>query len=422
MKKNFLKLPLFLALGAMVTFGLSSCSDSDDNNGAETRLTANELAMGKATEQYVNNTVYTIYGKLAASTGTLFEDVQALRDKFVKDPSSVSQSDIDKVCEQFKDARKLYECSEAFLFGAATDFGIDPHIDTWPLDLDGLATALSNKSQLAKFSTDDDDANIAYAAGKMGQELLGFHGLEFVLFRNGANRTVESLKANESDEAFKNITVTGKEELYYAVAVAGDLRDRCWQMEVAWNDKAPQAHIDRVEELELSTVASNSSMSYGDNMLSATQLGSTYKTWQQTMVAICSAGCENIAKEVANTKIGNPYSGQDANYIESPYSQRSFIDFEDNLLSIQYSLYGGYELTAPHANSVMGYMQNHDSEQAAKLDNDLKAAIAAIKECQKLNGGFVNNISNPLVGTAQKAVQALDNDLVKAGEWFANQK
>jgi hypothetical protein len=57
MKKNFLKLPLFLALGAMVTFGLSSCSDSDDNNGAETRLTANELAMGKATEQYVNNTV-----------------------------------------------------------------------------------------------------------------------------------------------------------------------------------------------------------------------------------------------------------------------------------------------------------------------------------------------------------------------------
>lgn len=42
-----------------------------------------------------------------------------------------------------------YEESEAFLFGAATDFGIDPHIDTWPLDANGLATALSNAEQVS---------------------------------------------------------------------------------------------------------------------------------------------------------------------------------------------------------------------------------------------------------------------------------
>jgi hypothetical protein len=177
-----------------------------------------------------------------------------------------------------------------------------------------------------------------------------------------------------------------------------------------------------VEECEFNTTVAGGDLYYGENMINATQAGSTMKSWRGVMGTILVSGCSNICAEVAGQKIGQAYLGQDEDYIESPYSQRSFIDFEDNLLSIQYSLYGCYELTAPHANSVMGYMQNHDSEQAAKLDNDLKAAIAAIKECQKLNGGFVNNISNPLVGTAQKTVQALDNDLVKAGEWFANQK
>ena len=46
------------------------------------------------------------------------------------------------------EARAWWEKSEAFLYGAATDFGIDPHIDSWPLDLDGLQTALKNTEQV----------------------------------------------------------------------------------------------------------------------------------------------------------------------------------------------------------------------------------------------------------------------------------
>ena len=290
--------------------------------------------------QYVTNTIYQTYGAIADATNQLYENLAAVTEKFKTDPQSVSQSDIDKICTIFLEAREEWEKSEAFLYGAATDFGIDPHIDTWPLDADGLATALKNADQVAKLEGED---GIAYAGGKLGQELLGFHGIEFIIFRDGANRKIADLRAEETNEAFTKIGahVTGLQELIYATAVAGDLRDRCFQMEVAWNAGAPQSHIGRVEEVELPFTVNGGSKSYGENMLAAGKAGSTYASWQEVMVTILQAGCENIANEVANTKIGNPYSGEDVNYIESPYSHKSFIDFRDNILSIENSLYGG---------------------------------------------------------------------------------
>lgn len=75
-----------------------------------------------------------------------------------------------------------------------------------------------------------------------------------------------------------------------------------------------------MEELEYATTVNGGEYSYGQNFLAAGNAGSTYRTWQAAMNAILIAGCENICDEVANTKIGNPYSGEDENYIESPYS------------------------------------------------------------------------------------------------------
>ena len=421
MKKAFLKLSLLLTLGVLMT--VSSCSSYENNDGTKS-LTANEQAMKAVANQYVSATIQAAYTSLAMETGNLYSELKNLRDKFTTSPTSVTQSDIDNVCETFKKARTYYEQSEAFLFGAATDFGVDPHIDTWPLDANGLAASLSNKVQLSNLSTGNEDDNIAYAAGKLGQELLGFHGIEFIIFRNGNNRTITSLQNIETDAAFTTINaqVSGKEELYYATAVAGDLRDRCWQLECSWNENAPSVHKTRIEDLELPYTVNEGSESYGQNMQNATLAGSTYKTWQEVMSTILISGCQNISNEVANTKIGNPYSGENVNYIESPYSHRSFIDFKDNLLSIQSSLYGGCGLTFPNANSIMAYMKTHDATQAAQLDSDLKAAIAALSECQKTLGSFVEHINDPLVGKAQKAVQSLDADLTAAGNWFALQK
>ena len=54
-------------------------------------------------------------------------------------------------------------------------------------------------------------------------------------------------------------------------------------------------------------------------------------------------GCKTIADEVGTMKIGKPYSGEDPNYIESPYSHKSIQDFYDNIISIQSVYMGGIE-------------------------------------------------------------------------------
>ena len=116
-------------------------------------------------------------------------------------------ADVAEACDIFIQARANYETSEAFLFGAATDFGIDPHIDTWPLDLQGLAVALNNTTQIREMDSYADGhagdpayyTGDAYAGNKLGPELLGFHGIEFIIFRNGAPRpTCAALTATKA--------------------------------------------------------------------------------------------------------------------------------------------------------------------------------------------------------------------------------
>ena len=423
MNRVIMKTGMMMAMAAFISLGLSSCSDdNNENQGTENVQSVNEQKMEAIAQQYVSNTIYKTYAAIADATDQLYTQLANVADRFKANPESVSQSDIDKICSTFLTAREEWEKSEAFLYGAATDFGIDPHIDTWPLDADGLATALKNADQVAKLEGED---GIAYAGGKLGQELLGFHGIEFIIFRDGANRKIADLRAEETNEAFTKIGahVTGLQELIYATAVAGDLRDRCFQMEVAWNADAPQRHIDRVEEVELPFTVNGGSKSYGENMLAAGKAGSTYASWQEVIVTILQAGCENIANEVANTKIGNPYSGEDVNYIESPYSHKSFVDFRDNILSIENTLYGGRKGDGRDTSkSIIQYMKDNSYSSLSSLETAVTEAIAALEKCQSTLGSFVENVNNPLVGEAQKKVQTLDDELVKAAEWFATQK
>lgn len=423
MMNIFSKTGMVVALAAVTSLAVCSCSSDDETSeqGGET-LSINEQKMEAIAQQYVGNTIYKTYGAIATVTEQLYEQLSDVSTRFKSNPESVSQSDIDKICATFLTARKEWEKSEAFLYGAATDFGIDPHIDTWPLDADGLATALKNADQVAKLEGED---GIAYAGGKLGQELLGFHGIEFVIFRNGKNRSIADLRKEESDEAFTKIgaRVTGEQELIYATAVAGDLRDRCFQMEAAWNAGAPKSHIERVEEVELPYTVNGGSKSYGENMLAAGKAGSTYASWQEVMVTILQAGCENIANEVANTKIGNPYSGEDVNYIESPYSHMSFTDFRDNMVSIENALYGGREGDGRDlSKSIIQYMKDNGYEGLTALETSVKEAVAALDNCQSTLGSFVGHVNDPLVGVAQQKVQVLDNELTKAATWMATQR
>jgi hypothetical protein len=401
------KLIFGLAAAALV---LTACDDekkSEDSVALDNDIKA-------AVEQYVPNVIYSTYNDLASESEELYDLLAAAANKGV---NALTQAEVDAICAKFLQARQSWEESEAFLYGAATDFGIDPHIDTWPLDAPSLATALSNSEQVESLEGED---GIAYASAKLGAELLGFHGIEFILFRDGQNRTVEALRGNEDDEAFSGKTVTGAQELIYAAAVAGDLRDNCYRLSVSWNPDAPEAYQERCEELEVPVSMTGSDKTYGENMLGAAKAGSTYATWQETMASILVAGCSNICNEVANVKMGNAHSGEDVNYIESPYSKKSFQDFIDNILSIQYSLYGKAGATAPESKSIINVLKNYKYDGADALQNKLNASVEALKACQA-KGAFVDIYTDDLVQAAMDVINELDEELNKAAEWIVKQ-
>lgn len=400
-----------LVLGmAVAAIALTACDD--EKKGENSVTLDNDIKA--AVEQYVPGVVYSTYNDLAKESDELYNLLADAADKGV---DAISQAEIDAICAKFLQARQSWEESEAFLYGAATDFGIDPHIDTWPLDVEALATALSNSEQVAALEGED---GIAYASAKLGAELLGFHGIEFILFRDGGNRTVEALRGNEDDEAFSGKTVTGAQELIYATAVAGDLRDNCYRLIVSWNPDAPQAYKERCEELEVPVSMTGSDKTYGENMLGAAKAGSTYATWQETMASILVAGCSNICNEVANVKMGNAHSGEDVNYIESPYSKKSFQDFIDNILSIQYSLYGKANVNEAQSNSIINVLKNHKYEGAQALQDKLNASVAALKACQA-KGAFVDIYRDNSVQEAMDVINELDEELNKAAEWIVKQ-
>ena len=74
-----------------------------------------------------------------------------------------------------------------FLFGPVDELGLDPNMDSWPLDQNAIVQILnSRKWGDLEWSEGDDDAKVESA-----QNVRGFHTLEFLLFKDGKPRTVK---------------------------------------------------------------------------------------------------------------------------------------------------------------------------------------------------------------------------------------
>lgn len=364
---------------------LASCSDKDSPDVPDTN--DKDAVFSAIAGQYLDNTVNVTYRNLADNAKQLVIDLQKVKE-------NKTDANVRKACESFLEARKWWERSEAFLFGAAADFGIDPHIDSWPLDRAGLVAEMGNASHIASLAAEDGDV---WAGAHLGPELLGFHGIEYIIFADGNPKAASAIPDNE---------------LIYAIAVAGDLRNKTYQLELSWGgedavDADRLAKVD--EELEWPFAVANSGVSYSENMLNAGQAGSTYRTWTHAMEAIID-GCIDIADEVGTQKIGKPYTGEDVNYIESPYSHKSITDFHDNMISIENAYMGGIDGRRDESKSLHAYM----SSVNPALDSKLVSAIAnAQDKIAAMRAPFVEYHTDPSAGAAMDACRELADVLTE---------
>lgn len=304
--------------------------ENANNTIATSKLSEEQEAyLRKVLETLVGNVIVPTYTQLADDVEDLEETLNGLT------VSSITQSQIDKACQDFKQARQHWERSEAFLMGAASDFDIDPTIDSWPL----------NRSLLLNyFNNGMDDEMLEDAT------ILGFHALEFILFRNGQNRKVAELQGNDTYTNFQGIT--GAQELAYAQTICTLLKQRCFQLQVAWEGETT-ANANRVAVVTAANLdyTTESGLSYGENLIKAGISGSksSFPTLKAAIAQVLSddeGSCVAICNEVGTAKIANPFSAGDIAYVESPYSYNSITDFRDNIRSIRNVWLGSIDKTA----------------------------------------------------------------------------
>ena len=385
MKKLF-KSAAIVAASLLLTVNFSSCNKDPQPTTEETNKAQKEAIV----KQYLNHTVYPTYAQLAEKTAALVGNLETLK-------GSMTQANVNAATATFLEARKWWEMSEAFLFGAASDFGIDPHIDSWPLDEDAFNNLMASPNMIAMLANDEDGM---VAGEQLGNALLGFHGIEYILFREGQPRNV----ADITDDM-----------MTYAVAVSRDLRNRCFQLEVSWNANAPQAHKDLMEELELNITVNGGNNTYGENMLQAGQAGSTYATFTNALEAIAD-GCLDISDEVGTSKIGKCHTGEDVTYVESPYSQKSITDFYDNIISVKNAYMGGMEGQRDETLSLHTYLKDNNADLDTKALNAIENALTKINA---MKAPFVLYYSDASAGEAMEACQDLSDVMSEVKAEFA---
>ena len=277
---------------------------------------AQEAYLREVLKNLVSNVIVPTYTKLADNTEALENTLNGLT------TGTITQAQIDEACKDFKAARMYWEQSEAFLGGAASDFDVDPTIDSWPLNRSLLLSYFNN-------GMNDDMLSDA--------TILGFHALEFILFRDGQPRKVAELKGNDTYKNFEN--VSGEKELAYAQTICTLLKQRTFQLQCAWDGGKNASRLSVVKAAGLD-YQTEKGLSYGDNLINAGVAGSnsSFPTLKDAIAQVLSAdegSCLAIANEVGTAKIANPFSAGDVSYVESPYSYNSITDFRDNIRSIR---------------------------------------------------------------------------------------
>ena len=330
------------------TAAIEACATVVTNFEAA-NLTIATAELNKEQETYLRNVLSGLVSNVIVPTYTkLADDVEDL-EKTLNGltTNNITQAQINKACEDFKDARENWERSEAFLMGAASDFDIDPTIDSWPLNRSLL---------LAYFNNGMNDEMLEDAT------ILGFHALEFILFRNGQPRKVAEFQGNDTYKNFEKIT--GAQELKYAQTISTLLKQRCFQLQVAWEGEKNASRVSVVKAAGLD-YTTEAGLSYGDNLILAGQENSksTFTSLEDAIAQVLSddeGSCVGIANEVGTAKIANPFAAGDISYVESPYSYNSITDFQDNIRSIRNVWYGSTNGT-PASISFYNFFQSVDA-------------------------------------------------------------
>ena len=377
MKKNV----LMMGLAMMGLCAFTACS-SDDDKKEESKIEILDAEYDAIINQYVDNVVLPTYNDLKTKNTALYNAV-------VSFGNAPSDANFQAVCNAWLTAREPWESSEAFLFGPVADYGLDPNMDSWPLDQEAIVKLLESQQwNEMEWTGDYDEDDEAIAAA---QNVRGFHTLEFLAFRDGKARTLTdtAIDGEAANAVYNESNATAWAQ--YMRNTAQLLVKDVTTLVDAWNN----GHA-----------ASFKSHNGGDF------------TSGLSCIEQLIDGCIDIAGEVGDAKIGDPYSlyvsgkTTEALYaVESWYSWHSRDDYTNNILSIRNAYYGSRDGSI-NANSLSKLVAKYNAPLDTKVKDAIKSAADAI---QAIPQPFRNNINSSEAKAAMEACadlgDVLENEL-----------
>ena len=355
-----------------------------------------EAALQRAMSPYVTNTVVATYSAMADEGMVLLDKCQQIVS--AQEAGTDYSTLMAEAGTAWRAMRKYWEQSEAFLYGPAAAHNIDPHIDSWPLDFNAMKALLNDPQKMAELEAEGG----SYVGDKLGYALKGFHACEYLLFESieKEGRAVGTGKPHAA-----NLTHA---EAVYLLGIVEDLTQQAILLEDCWAGKVN-------ETKEAVITVDDESLSYGENygdyMVNAGKAGSIYKSYQEAAEEII-AGCVDIAGEVAELKMGNPYlssTPDQRDYIESPYSCTSTTDFADNIRSIRHAYCGAQ--TGDYA--ISNYIYQQDAELDAKVRTAIDESIKAIEAIEDFENTAKDNAKvKAAMDKVQELEELLDNEVL----------
>ena len=298
---------------------LTGCGNDDDDDTAS----AGETSTFDATttlNDFANKVVLATYTDLDNRAGELLTAIKALE-------ADTTQANLGQAQAAWKATRKPWEQSEAFLFGPVDTQGLDPALDSWPVnrvDLDGV---LASEQTLTSASID-----------ALEDTLKGFHTIEYLLFRDGDQRKAADITPRE---------------LEYLAATTENLKSKTAQLRNAWDA---------------------SGENYAAEVANAGTSSTIYKSQKDAMQEMVN-GMIVIADEVANGKLSDPFNERDTTLVESQFSFNSITDFQDNIRGIQNVYVGKFTADGQGLNE---FVNSQDAELDARFQTEVQIAIDTI--------------------------------------------
>ena len=290
------------------------------------------------------------------------DDLYLHAEKFVSTPTN---ENLHVLKDSWRELRKEWELSEAFLFGPVATDGLDPQIDTWPInrqDLDSLLLANNNLDE-------------AYML-RLQESLKGFHPLEYLIF---------------GESGTKHAAEFTSPEFRYLLALAKDIKRVCNYMPTTW--EATQGN-------------------YITELTNAGKSSSVYATKREVLLEITHS-MAGICDEVANGKIEEPFSVLDPSLEESPFSKNSFADFKNNITGVLNVYTCSYKEKGV---SMSDFVKQYNSSLDNKIKSAIYLAISSFDAFKEPFGTAIMNEQTQLKNTQESIIEVqrlLEEELVK---------